>query len=483
MGTLPPNSIPGVRSLTDDEEPPFVGQPDGPPAFIPYLGVEVGTFINPREDLRQAKDSGMTWLMHHCPRPMRGYYKLVHLPTEYVAAEHAYVKTIREDSYGFVLCRAVTMAGNDCKRRAVQRSGLCQAHGGKLHPLDKISDMRRAGMGNELVRALETRPENLERLTRWQQLLSGMISVEELDDEELARGQCRDRNGGFTASPPAMVPKEMHDRMVRELFDRADQQLRENLLDVVSTMTDIAKGTAYEPADRIKAATWVFERVRGKVADVVVHTQDQPFEHILHAIAGGSRAKSRVERGVADEEEILEAQAIDEDEDDGGWSNKPGEAGAYGGATWGVPSRGTVDPNDSGGMGSGIHDDAPVDATYDPDDPLDNPEAGLDLEPDPLTEPSFVGRVDIPPIDPEARQNHEYNKAKETVAQRKALKEELNRSRRRRESARARGLEEAATYAYVLKSSADGEGGFKWKISEPKLAPKKRGNDDYRHKI
>lgn len=481
MGTLAPHSFPGVGTAGENTgERELVGKPDGPLQFIPELGEEVGTFIDPCEHMRLPKDSGLSWLMHHVPMGKRGYYRLHQLPEDYRAEHGVELSQSRVDENGFLLCSSLTNQGTDCRRRAVNYSGKCQAHGGKLHPLDKAVDSRRTGMLEAHLNPEQgvtpgnvTSEATLARMTRWQHLLSGNIKVEDLDDEELARGMCRDASGGFSGVPPRMVPKDLHDRMVRELFQRADQNLRNGLIDVSLTMVEMATSPAIEPADRIKAATWVWERLRGKVADVVVHTQDKPWEMVLSNISGGSRAASRAARGVADEEELLEAQvAIDP---------------------------GAFDP-DPAATGQVV--DAEVVEDYDPEDPLDNPSAGILDDEDPLDGITHERRYTVPPIDPEARQNHEWDErqakideAKRKIELGKELKERREKDRRARYAARARGMTDLLFDGVPFERTAtqvkgsfgpgaqEGESEWQHKFKLPKAPPKKRGNDDFRHTI
>lgn len=468
MGTSAPHSYPGVGTageMIGNGEKQYVGRPDGPPEFKEELGMEVPTFIDPREDLRLPKDSGMTWVMYHIPREKRGYYRPDDYPEPYRKSHAGLLEDARVDDYGFLMCSGRTNAGTACQRRAVNFTWKCQAHGGKLHPLDKVVDPRRNVETNPQVQRATTTAATLERMTRWQKLLSGHIKVEDLDDEEIARGQCRDKNGRFTGAPPSMIPAAIKQRMVQELFARGDTIMRESYLQSIETLKEISGGTAYEPADRIKASTYLIERLAGKTPDVVVHTQDKPYEVIFQNIAGGSRAASRARRGVADEEEILEAQVVEQ-------ASESTELATIEKPTWGVPSRHGPDPEE-----------------YDADDPLHNPYAGLEDEPDPLSDPTQEGVDDIPPIDPEARQNLELDQALREAARKaeieriKGLKAVQDKERRRRFAARAQGKTEAVDYGYVQVSSKQDDGTYLHRFKEPTLPRAKRGSDDFRHKI
>lgn len=330
MGTLPPNSYMNANTANSEEEwsgnpdYEFYGEPDGPVAIYPIVG-EVGTFTQQRADMRLPKDSGTVWLMHHVPRNCRGKYKLTDKyieqyndwldrlaegdqgipqfevgPPEKWLEEERLLADFRVDQNDWVLCDGTTKGGEPCKRKAVNFAGYCEAHGGKLHPLDKVVDERRAI--ERPKNSAYNNPEVQQRMTRYQQFISGLLKVEDLDDEELARGQFRDRNGDFSGNPPKQIPREMHDQFVTELFERADVRLKEGLVACVDTMVEVATSPVYEAKDRLKAAQWVFERVRGKAPEVHVHTQDKPWEHVMQGIQGGSREDSRAARGVVDAE-------------------------------------------------------------------------------------------------------------------------------------------------------------------------------------
>jgi len=124
---------------------------------------------------------------------------------------------------------------------------------------------------------------------RVQALLNGQIDVEELDDDELVRGYMRSRDGSFKGRLPRVVPKAIHDRMIRELFARADDMLRSSLLDAVTVMSEVAADKNATPGERLKAAQWIYERVRGKVpTDVHITGEMKPYEELLDDVHRGA---------------------------------------------------------------------------------------------------------------------------------------------------------------------------------------------------
>lgn len=474
MGTYAEPGLPaGEDSRRAESTSPLVGEPDGPMKFIPEFGFEVGTFTDPRKDLYKKRDSGTSSLMHHVPRDKRGVYRPEQV-ADYDPEEYDY----EVDDKGYCICTAMTKTGTPCRRRANNMSWLCVGHGGKLHPYDKVVNTQRNEMEDHrgevggVGRGAD--PELIERMTRFQKLCQGIISVEDLDDEEIARGQCRRADGTFSANPPKMIPKAIHDRMVSVLFERANEAFKVALIPAVITLGKIANGDAYEPADRIKAASLIVDRVMGKNADVVVHKQDAPWEMALSTITAGSRADSRIARGldpetgkpmqapidaevvaieeskeskrqrllaelealdIDDHEEHFDVDSYEENEpapymatyqmggrnqewpvEDEGWSNKPGEDAAY-----------------------------------------------------------------LRHVEPERKPVGSDMLQQESG---ESLRDRLKSGRRQRYAARANGQDSVTRTPYIMVEKGPApNGGYLIGFKLQKTPPKKRGNDDFRHRI
>src|ERR1700759_1047753 len=162
-----------------------LGDADGPYEFIPCLGQEVPTFIDPRHDLSDPRSVNFKKLWFHVPFKMRGIYKPEQLPDIYKAQ---YASSIRVDLQGYVLCNEITAngenAGKKCSARAKNRSGMCAAHGGGLHPADKK-------MSGETA-VIESR---VDRLDRAQKVMQGLLPVEDLTDDEIMGGYVEREDG------------------------------------------------------------------------------------------------------------------------------------------------------------------------------------------------------------------------------------------------------------------------------------------------
>jgi hypothetical protein len=119
----------------------------------------------------------------------------------------------------------------------------------------------------------------------WNNFRNGNIPWSELDDQELSRAQVRDKNGGFSGKPPSLVPREMIGDIRRRLLERYNQRIAEQLLDLQGVFLDIARDDTASPADRMKAAAYMQERLIGKIPDKVeIQAEVKPWEGMVAGI-------------------------------------------------------------------------------------------------------------------------------------------------------------------------------------------------------
>ena len=153
-------------------------------------------------------------------------------------------------------------------------------------------------------------------------------SIEEivagLSPEELVRGQIKDKNGNFTGAPPTWVPRAFHRACVTELMRRGKALWQENYLEAIEAMTKIATGKVkgVKPADQLKAAAFVIERLEGKVPEKLMVQTDQPWLTVLDGIVAevSDEQVARGQKALAAAQEVLDSEVVDivydEDEDD-----------------------------------------------------------------------------------------------------------------------------------------------------------------------
>jgi len=153
-------------------------------------------------------------------------------------------------------------------------------------------------------------------------ILTGQLDVTTWSDEELLRGQRRDRNGNWGGRPPKVIPKAIHDEMVKRKMSAAYDILRNNLVEAVQMFVDIAKDTQADPAVRLKAAGMIVDRVLGKSVertDLSVNEKrrwEVALEHSIVSVINVTLADDppdELEVGPVDL--IVEATAVDDDVD------------------------------------------------------------------------------------------------------------------------------------------------------------------------
>lgn len=120
---------------------------------------------------------------------------------------------------------------------------------------------------------------------RYAQLVNGVISIEDLDDEEVSRGQLRASDGSFRGRPPKLVPHDLVQAMRREWLSRAESRLRDALLKSgIGTLVALADDDTVDPGVRLRAAEKIIERTMGKVPDKVVVAAEDPVESLFRNI-------------------------------------------------------------------------------------------------------------------------------------------------------------------------------------------------------
>ena len=138
---------------------------------------------------------------------------------------------------------------------------------------------------------------------RYAMLLDGRLSVEDLDDEELARCQLKDKNGKFTGRPPKVLPAELVRRMKQEYFKRGDEIFERGYAEAVTRLLKMSADPRVDDMVRYKALTYIIERVRGKTPDKVIVEPDAAWAVIASKIM------------VPALESIVDAEVIEDDDD------------------------------------------------------------------------------------------------------------------------------------------------------------------------
>ena len=139
---------------------------------------------------------------------------------------------------------------------------------------------------------------------RYQQLIDGVISIDDLDEEEIIRGQLRDANGNFSGTPPRAIPWTLHDALRHTMEQRMQRRMMASLPEVLDSLVRTAKFDR-SGAARVAAAQLILDRTLGKVPDKaeVKHTVTAKWEDA----AKGGRIFVDLAADVVDAEVVEDA--------------------------------------------------------------------------------------------------------------------------------------------------------------------------------
>lgn len=116
-------------------------------------------------------------------------------------------------------------------------------------------------------------------------ILTGQEDLSVWDEEELLRGQRKDKNGRFQGRPPVVVPLAIHREITRRQMEKAAILMRDNVTEAVQCLIEIIKGAESEDKDRIKAAEMIMNRVMGTApVKVEVEAVKSKFEEFGESV-------------------------------------------------------------------------------------------------------------------------------------------------------------------------------------------------------
>lgn len=120
---------------------------------------------------------------------------------------------------------------------------------------------------------------------RMQQLIDGEITVEDLDDEELRRGQLRDKNGEFKGRPPLLVPREFYEAITREMLERGNATMRSHMEASIGVIAELMVNKRTPARERLAAAQYMLERTAGKIPEKqIVQASISKWEKVLDEV-------------------------------------------------------------------------------------------------------------------------------------------------------------------------------------------------------
>lgn len=122
--------------------------------------------------------------------------------------------------------------------------------------------------------------------SRTQQLIDGDITVEDLDLEELRKGKCKDKNGGFSGRVPNLMPTALVTAAQVELRKRMQEEVNDTVEDAIKALHRIVRNDRAPAVAQVAAANSLIDRGLGKVPDKVmqeikVHQFEEDMADIL----------------------------------------------------------------------------------------------------------------------------------------------------------------------------------------------------------
>lgn len=181
----------------------------------------------------------------------------------------------------------------------------------------------------------------------------GVISLEEFetlykpldewDDEELARGRPRDKNGGFSGAAPMWITRQMHEEILNRFKKVVKRDMRKNTLTALTVVHHILtdqrvdpKGKPLVPAStRLDAAKFLIEHEIGKPTQEVKSDVSIKLQAVLANVTAspvdGVGAAALVQGpenqygtaqdfadayGIGPGSDVVDAEVVDEDEYD-----------------------------------------------------------------------------------------------------------------------------------------------------------------------
>lgn len=135
------------------------------------------------------------------------------------------------------------------------------------------------------------------------------IRVEDLDDEELIRGQVRDADGHFRHGPLRQIPREFHDELMRRILDRGMEKLRSSYLAAIDVIVDgIVEDRSVDIRLRYDAAKYVIERLAGRTPErVEVGVEMKKWETVMTKI---------IKEIPGSEQPVIDGEVVDDEDEE-----------------------------------------------------------------------------------------------------------------------------------------------------------------------
>ena len=150
------------------------------------------------------------------------------------------------------------------------------------------------------------------KLDRVQKFVQGVLDLSELDDDEVFGTFIRDSDG----DPVHMqdLAKTITPKIKKEGTRRLNAYLLSKAPATIKIIFEIAESNLVEPETRLKAATWLTERIIGRTPETLLigHREDLPYESIMEQMEGGSREQYRQSQKAIENGNVVDAEVVED---------------------------------------------------------------------------------------------------------------------------------------------------------------------------
>lgn len=175
---------------------------------------------------------------------------------------------------------------------------------------EPANEAQRAAAARNLAKGQKARKERMaanadhpKASERWAMLLSGQITVKDLDDDEIKKMRVRGKGGEFNGRAPA-VPSHLARQFAAEQHERWKRDILEAVPSAIDALKDILGDN--ENPQQAAMVRWTIERALGKTPDVVIMDGSTGFERVAESVV--------LDRDLADDaESYLAAQTTQGD--------------------------------------------------------------------------------------------------------------------------------------------------------------------------
>jgi hypothetical protein len=134
-------------------------------------------------------------------------------------------------------------------------------------------------------------------------IVNGDLDISVWSDEELLRGQRKNKNGKWTGRAPVLLPAHLVHELTKRRFQRAHVLLADSLVDCVQMLRSVVNDKRASKSDRIKAAEIIMDRVLGKPKEQVSLDINPGWQGIVAQAIVPLAPSSIIEGEVVDDEE------------------------------------------------------------------------------------------------------------------------------------------------------------------------------------